>query len=373
VTAAAEKTEPAPRLMAAPSFPAGAAFRQAVRHELSLDWPIYALAAFYVLAAMVLALALPGRQHLTLFLYVPLWLRGGLVALLLFLIARSLPGVIRERSDRPLFALAARMAAFVTPRAVAGLALIALQVVLMGTFTSVKNMLPDMATYSWDGFWANVDAALHGGHDPWTLLTSLVSQPAALKLVEFVYASGWMVMIGLVPAIVALSPKLAPIRVRFFLTYILSWMLIGNLLALLFMSAGPAFFAEIGDGDRFRPLLDHVAANSGTLWSARDIQTALWQVYEHGMVSFGTGISAFPSMHLSMATLWAITAFRRSRRLGAAALVFLAFILTGSVALGWHYAVDGYAAILLTVLIWIAVGRLPAARFMPPKPSPAGV
>jgi hypothetical protein len=66
-----------------------------------------------------------------------------------------------------------------------------------------------------------------------------------------------------------------------------------------------------------------------------------------------------------MATLWAIAAFRRSRRLGAAALVVLAFIQTGSVALGWHYAVDGYAAIRLTIPIWTGLGAVPSPDSCP--------
>jgi membrane-associated phospholipid phosphatase len=244
---------------------------------------------------------------------------------------------------------------------VAGLALITLQVVLMGTFTSVKNMLPEISGYIWDMALADLDAILHGGLDPWLLLTALVSRPWALHAVEFVYASGWMVMIGLVPAIVALSPKLAAIRVRFFITYILCWILLGNLLAVATMSAGPAYFGEVtGDFERFRPLLDQVAANAGRLWSAFDIQRMLWHAYENDAASLGSGISAFPSLHVAMATLWAIVAFERSWKLGIAALVFLAFILVGSVALGWHYAIDGYASIILTILIWKVVGWLPS-------------
>ena len=194
-------------------------------------------------------------------------------------------------------------------------------------------------------------------HDPWTLVTPLIARLHVLGAVEFLYVTGWMLAVALVPAAVALAPSLKPIRVRFFLAYILTWVIIGNLLALAFLSAGPVYFGHVtGDTARFQPLIDLLAANSGSIWSAYDIQRALWTVYAHGMVSFGTGISAFPSEHVAMAALWAITGFQVNRRLGIAGLVFLAFVEAASVALGWHYAVDGLVSMVLVVLIWLAVG-----------------
>ncbi len=340
---------------------ANAGFWRELRAEILADRAIYLLGAAYCLGVVALAAALPGDQHAHFLTYGSLWLRLGIPAVFLFLVLTNLPGIVRERSDRPLATLAARIAGYVTPRAMAGLGLILLQVVLMGAFTSAKTMLPEISGFAWDAPLADLDAMLHGGVDPWLLISAIVSRPWALHAVEFVYASGWMVMIGLVPAIVALSPKLAAIRVRFFITYILCWILLGNLLAVATMSAGPAYFGEVtGDFERFRPLLDHVAANAGRLWSAFDIQRMLWSAYASDAAALGSGISAFPSLHVAMATLWAIVAFERSWKLGVAALVFLAFILVGSVALGWHYAVDGYASIPLTILIWKIVGWLPS-------------
>ncbi|WP_352458864.1 MULTISPECIES: phosphatase PAP2 family protein [unclassified Mesorhizobium] len=37
---------------------------------------------------------------------------------------------------------------------------------------------------------------------------------------------------------------------------------------------------------------------------------------------------------------------------------FAALILYGSVFTGWHYAVDGYASIIVVSVIWWATGRL---------------
>jgi hypothetical protein len=241
----------------------------------------------------------------------------------------------------------------------------------MGTFTSIKNMLPGIAPYSWDTRWADIDAFLALGNDPWRLLSPVVSHPLVLKVVEMSYLSGWMVMIGFVPAIVAFAPRFAPIRVRFFLTYILCWIVIGNVLAVAGMSAGPVYFGKVGgDAARFQPLIDYLSANSGWRYSAFDLQHALWSTYAAGRMAFGSGISAFPSMHVSMATLWVIVGFMAGRAFGLAAVAFLAFVQLASVALGWHYAIDGLASMVATPLVWVAVGRALARPRTISPPSP---
>jgi hypothetical protein len=333
------------------------AFWPELREELAADRSVYLLAAVYLVIANAISLALPGHPPIFYFLYTPIWLNGAIAAGLIVVLARTLPDLLRERPERPLMLLTARASLYATPRAVAGFALIALQVVLLGTFTSVKNMLPEMSGYAWDRPLANIGRFLCGGHDPWTFLTPAISRLGLLGLVEFLYVTGWMIAVGIIPAIIALVPSLKPIRVRFFLTYILTWALLGNLIALLGMSAGPVYYGAVtGDHARYQGLIDLLAASSGSSWSAYDIQRSLWAVYAHGLTSFGTGISAFPSLHVAMATLWAILGFRHSRRLGIVGLAFLAFVLAASVALGWHYLIDGVASIVLAWLIWAAVG-----------------
>ncbi|WP_352599348.1 phosphatase PAP2 family protein [Mesorhizobium sp. M0488] len=73
--------------------------------------------------------------------------------------------------------------------------------------------------------------------------------------------------------------------------------------------------------------------------------------------SSGTmGISAFPSIHVASSVLFALYATRLSPRLGVAMWIFAAIIMLGSVVLGWHYAPDGYAGILISVAIWKITG-----------------
>ena len=81
----------------------------------------------------------------------------------------------------------------------------------------------------------------------------------------------------------------------------------------------------------------------------------LWTQYVNAEAGF-VGISAFPSMHNAVAALLALAAWRVSRPLGAAMTLFAVMILAGSVHLGWHYAVDGYAGILVAVVCWRLAG-----------------
>jgi drug/metabolite transporter (DMT)-like permease len=61
-----------------------------------------------------------------------------------------------------------------------------------------------------------------------------------------------------------------------------------------------------------------------------------------------------------------LLAWKIDRRLGWAFTVFTALIFVGSIWLGWHYAADGVAGLLLAATFWLAAGRMATAwhRFL---------
>ena len=59
-----------------------------------------------------------------------------------------------------------------------------------------------------------------------------------------------------------------------------------------------------------------------------------------------------------MATLFALAGWRLNRKLGVALFLYLVVVLIGSIHLGWHYGLDGYASILGAYAIWRLVGAL---------------
>jgi hypothetical protein len=111
--------------------------------------------------------------------------------------------------------------------------------------------------------------------------------------------------------------------------------------------------------DPFQPLMAYLnEANEITPIYALHTQDLLWESYlgAEGMIK---GISAMPSIHVGMCVLLALLAFAGGkRRLGWFFAALTATIFLGSIELGWHYAVDGYAGAVVALATWFLAGRL---------------
>jgi PAP2 superfamily len=76
----------------------------------------------------------------------------------------------------------------------------------------------------------------------------------------------------------------------------------------------------------------------------------LWKGFDDSALT--EGISAMPSMHVGTATLFALAAWPINRTFGKILAIHAMLIQIGSVALAWHYAIDGYVAAALTFALW---------------------
>jgi hypothetical protein len=187
----------------------------------------------------------------------------------------------------------------------------------------------------------------------------VLGYPLVTSTINFFYQL-WFFVLYAVLVWQAFSLRNPRLRMQFFLTFSLSFLLLGTLAATLLSSAGPCYFGFVTDiSDPFRPLMDYLqsAHSAFPVWSL-DVQHMLWERYEAGGLDVGSGISAMPSMHVSAAYLFALVGWRTSRPAGIAFTIFLFMIIVGSVHLAWHYAVDDYVALLGTWFIWHSVGYL---------------
>jgi hypothetical protein len=231
--------------------------------------------------------------------------------------------------------------------------------VVMSTFTYFKILIPYFRPFDLDPLLAQWDGTLHFGYQPWELLQPILGYPAASALINFVYHL-WLFVTFFVLLWQCFSLSRPRLRMRYIITFVLMWVLLGNVVATVLSSAGPVYYGRItGFADPFAPLMAYLHQASQTAWlPALEVQDILWQAYDTGDLDVGRGISAMPSLHVATSFSFVLLGFAINRWLGALFSVFAGLILIGSVHLGWHYAIDGYAAIVGTWLIWWAVGWL---------------
>jgi hypothetical protein len=285
------------------------------------------------------------------------WNFNVFLSLILFGLAAHVLHVIWcNRPQRPFHFLAGYSREFFTLERLLGSTIVLVLLPLHSiAFMFFKLMIPLIRPFSWDEQFAAWDRALHLGRDPWQYFQ--FSSPRWTQLIDMSYLTVFAVMAVLLGWYIFCEPS-SKLRKQFLWTYLLGWFLLGNVAATLLSSAGPCYYANLVTGPNpFAPLMASLAdINQTCQLHCLSLQDFLWREYVKEGLSYGQSISAMPSMHVAIAALLVIATWRLSRWIGLAMLVNAILIIVGSVHLGWHYAIDGYAAIAGILLIWRVSG-----------------
>jgi hypothetical protein len=260
--------------------------------------------------------------------------------------------------DRPLSLMAERMITLLTAGDRPGNifhSLVALTP-LMVSFAALKDQIPAMHPFSWDKTFMEWDRAIGMGHAPWEILQPWLGHAWMTASLNFFY-DAWFLLMFAVLLSQAFAAKSSSLRLQFLLAFSFAWFLAGNVLAVVFSSAGPCFYGFLfPDHNPYAPQMTylHAVSKDWPVWSV-NVQQTLWHDYIAGHGRLG-GISAMPSMHITVAVLMAIWGWRFKPVVGILLTAFAIVIVIGSIHLAWHYAVDGIAGILLAVLFWTLAG-----------------
>jgi hypothetical protein len=232
--------------------------------------------------------------------------------------------------------------------------------VFFQVFVAIKGSIPVLVPFAWDDRFMRLDQWVHLGHHPWEILHPLFGHPSMTRSLDFIYYAWFGVNLALI--LVVGWAEDGSFRRHFFLAYGLTWILLGNVAALIFSSAGPCYF-DLATGT-LGPYADLMAylqtVDQAYGLTAIEVQALLLEGYRTDEMHLVEGIAAMPSIHVAVPFLFAI-AFAGINRWGAMFFsIFGILTLIGSVHLGWHYAVDGYASILGVFLIWHLAGWLVA-------------
>ena len=221
------------------------------------------------------------------------------------------------------------------------------------SFAVAKDLIPVIQPFSWDPLFADIDRALHFGTDPWKLLFTVTGTPFVTTMINAAYHL-WLMLAYFIIFIACFNISRHEKHRTYLVTDVMCWVIGGNILATMFASVGPVYYAVFGFGDDFEPLMRtlHDFNEKSPVWALDMHQMLLDGYFGDGAVK---GISAMPSMHVASTTTMTLYAYSVSRRWGYVMTAFLAVILIGSVQLGWHYAIDGYVSIILAIaLYWVA-------------------
>ena len=225
--------------------------------------------------------------------------------------------------------------------------------IVLTVYSSIKQAIPLINPARWDAQLISFETWLHGGWNPAWALSQIAWPTWWLRLLDYAYYL-WFPLMPLVGALF-LAHRDRNRREHYLAAFMLLWVA-AVLIALFIPSHGPCYV----DPDRFPP---------PDMVMCRVTQDWLWQNYlslqeisllGNGGMVFGCGLVALPSLHVAICCLYAIFLWRERSVWRWPAIAYTMLIFLGSVHSGWHYALDGYAGLLLAALATWCTGRLPS-------------
>lgn len=121
--------------------------------------------------------------------------------------------------------------------------LVAVSVFLLN-FTTIKIAIPALHPFAWDVSLMKLDFAVHLGHHSWSLVQPLLGVPKITRALNYIYHHVWGGVLFTMVIWMAWSPR-RYLRQQFFISFLITWIVLGTVLATIFSSAGPCYFDKI--------------------------------------------------------------------------------------------------------------------------------
>lgn len=235
----------------------------------------------------------------------------------------------------------------------------------LASFVYTKSLIKVFNPFSFDAAFYELDRILTFGIDPWVITHTLFGSVAATFLIDWTY-NAWFAIKWLMFILFVIKIDKPGLRIQYFMASFLCWIVLGSIMATGLSSAGPVYYEHIvGSNAEYGALMERLGEINAALVNqglpglkALELQATLWYNNSLGMQNLVSGISAMPSMHVSIAVLMALGGWGLNRTLGIMLTLYAAIIMIGSVHLAWHYAADGYVSIIGTLVIWYGTGAI---------------
>lgn len=222
----------------------------------------------------------------------------------------------------------------------------------LAVFANLRRDVPAINETLYDSPLWRLDALLHLGVEPAVVATELAAEHGLLPWLDRAFGLVYSAELA-VPLLFLVSARLRPLRGRLFFALCLLWM-IGGVLCLVWPALGPAFYRPSRfvwlDQAPYAQYLQDVAMRGYVRFRTHPGSDAA------AVVALHQGVAALPNLQVGVLALCAI-ASQRWRALSLALWLVALVGFVASLALGWHYAVDGYAGALLACVTWLVACR----------------
>lgn len=227
-------------------------------------------------------------------------------------------------------------------------------------YTWLKVCVPLLRSDLFDAQLWRLDRLLHFGFAPNVFVVELLAGTPLLPALDLWY-SFWVATIFAAWAWAATHPSLATRRNFVFGCALLS--VVGSWIYLALPALGPCFafpelFGEVKGAIRHAAGAQAaLAENYAKMVAGRDGSLRQFNPY--------LGVAALPSLHVGAHAFFALWSRRHAPRLFLPWVAGTALTFVGSIATGWHYAIDGYAGILLAWGVFVVAERLEPVDDLP--------
>jgi hypothetical protein len=274
----------------------------------------------------------------------------GSIALTFFILALSWKAVALLYRERPAKPVRFLVTAAMENRERIVIAVLGSLLLAVGSaaFGSLKAGIPQVVPFWFDLPESRFEDWLFGGH-PAVLIDPRI--PWILPFLDRIYATFVGTHLLAVLGVLASKPSLQKSRAIIALS--LAWLVMGIFAAYLCSSVGPIFYDRVYGGHKYAELTEILRQHAPiTTFTAN----ALWTIQQDHVALIANGISAFPSMHVTV-TCWLALVLSRTR-FAILGWTYLALIWIGSILLGWHWGVGGVAGAIGMMGLWKIAPKL---------------
>ena len=183
-----------------------------------------------------------------------LFLSTAVLTVVPALIVPMIVQIIRHRPDSPTAFIRSRFAKWrVAERLISALPILLLMPFFFTAFSGAKSALSRLVPFYLDPHLVWLDHAIFGT-DAWRLFRPLYDQVGVLVVFDGSYFFFFLALYCLM-YFAAFSAGMAKANLQFLIAYALSWIVLGNVLAVILSSVGPCFYDQFYNSNRFAPLM----------------------------------------------------------------------------------------------------------------------